>query len=207
VSYAEWRLARYFFFIWFIGSGIVPLLTLNRDISTQASWFVDNVFIFTGLVGFFILGTYIDKIRLRKSILYLGLILSSVWTILGTYVLINRLGELYSQFFLNASSFSVMTASITLFIILTKFPKQKTKEKYPLGSRITKIISENTLPIYLFHLIILEVLQGGFLGIKISVTNLNPIIEIPFITIITLIISLAIIVPLKKSPYVKKLLG
>jgi surface polysaccharide O-acyltransferase-like enzyme len=100
-----------------------------------------------------------------------------------------------------------MTASITLFIILATFPKQKTQEKYPLGSRITKIISENTLPIYLFHLIILETLQGGFLGIKISVTNLNPIIEIPLITIITLIISLAIIVPLKKSPYVKKLLG
>jgi surface polysaccharide O-acyltransferase-like enzyme len=70
-----------------------------------------------------------------------------------------------------------------------------------------KLISENTLPIYLFHLIVLETFQKGYLGLKISVTNLNPIIEIPLVTTVTLFICLAIIVPLKKLPYVKRIIG
>ena len=207
VSYAEWKLARYFFFIWFIGTGVAPLLTLSESIRAQATWFSDNVFILTGLVGYFILGAYIDKLRMHKSVLYLGLILSTVWTIIGTYALINKLGEFYGQFFFSASSFSVIAASISLFIILATFSKQKIQERYLFGRRALRVISENTLPIYLFHVIVLETLQGGFLGIKISVTNLNPFLEIPLVTLITLLICLAIIIPLKKIPYIKKLLG
>jgi len=63
------------------------------------------------------------------------------------------------------------------------------------------------LPIYLFHLIVLETFQKGYLGLKISVTNINPIIEIPLVTAVTLLICLAIIVPLKKLPYVKRIIG
>jgi len=70
-----------------------------------------------------------------------------------------------------------------------------------------KVISENSLPIYLFHLIVLETLQSGYLGFKLSVTTLNPLIEIPLLTALTLVICLAIIVPLKKLPYVKRIIG
>jgi hypothetical protein len=54
---------------------------------------------------------------------------------------------------------------------------------------------------------VLEALQKGFLGFKISVTTMNPIIEIPLITAVTLLICLAIIVPLKKIPYVRRVIG
>ena len=70
-----------------------------------------------------------------------------------------------------------------------------------------KVISENTLPIYVFHVIVLETLQFGYLGFKISVTTLNSVIEIPLLTAITLVICLVVIIPLKKLPYVKKIIG
>jgi hypothetical protein len=54
---------------------------------------------------------------------------------------------------------------------------------------------------------VLETLQKGYLGLKISVTNINPIIEIPLVTAVTFLVCLAIIVPLKKVPYVKRILG
>jgi len=69
------------------------------------------------------------------------------------------------------------------------------------------VISKNTLPIYLFHLIVLESLQNGYLGFKLSVTTLNPLVEIPLATAVTLAICLAVIVPLKKVPYLGRLLG
>lgn len=163
--------------------------------------------VLTGLLGYFILGAYVAKLRLRTSILSLMLVLSSVWTIIGTYFLIGTLGEQYSQFFLDASSFSVIIASVTLFLILASIPNQTVENRFPNGNRLLKLISQNTLPIYLFHVIVLETLQKGYLGFKISVTTMNPIIEIPLVTAVTLVICLAIIVPLKKIPYVKRIIG
>jgi len=207
VAHANWRTIKYFLIIWFAGTGIFPLLTLYANISPQAVWFRQNVFLLVGLLGYFVLGAYVAKLTIRKSALALVLVLSSVWTIIGTYFLIASLGEQYSQFFLDASSFSVIIASISLFLILTSIPTQKIETRFPRGNRLLKLISENTLPIYLFHLIILETLQKGYLGLKISVININPIIEIPLVTAVTLLICLAIIVPLKKLPYVKRIIG
>ncbi len=207
VAHADWKLMKYFFAVWFVGTGIVSLFTLYQGISPQIVWFTDNVFLFTGIIGYFILGAYATRLHIRKSILYSGLIASTIWTIIGTYLLISTLGQYYGPFFLDASSFSVIIGSVTTFLILTAIPPQTIETKYPRGNKILKVISENTLPLYLFHLIILETLQNGYLGFRISVTTLNPIIEIPLVTVITLLISLAIIVPLKKLPYVQKIIG
>lgn len=207
VANADWRIIRYFLIIWFIGTGIVTLVTLYANLSSQTIWFKNNVFLLTGLIGYFILGAYAVKLRFRSSILYLGLILSTVWTILGTYFLVGTIGESYSQFFLDASSFSVIIASVTLFLLLAAISNQTIENRFPRGNKILKVISQNTLPIYLFHIIILETLQKGYLGVKISVTTMNPIIEIPFVTALTLLLCLAIIVPLKKLPYLNRIIG
>ncbi len=207
VAHADWRIIRYFLLIWFVGTGIVSLLILYANISPQAVWFRDSVFLLIGLIGYFVLGAYVAKLRFRPSILYIGLTLSTVWTIMGTYFLVGTLGENYSQFFLDASSFSVIIASVTLFLILAAIPNQTVETKFPRGSKVLKSISENTLPIYLFHVIVLESLQKGYLGFKISVTTINPIIEIPLITVVTLLICLAIIAPLKRLPYLKNIVG
>ncbi len=207
VVHADWRIIRYFLIIWFIGTSIVTLVTLYANLSSQTIWFKDNIFLLTGLIGYFILGAYVAKLRFRSSILYLGLILSIVWTIFGTFLLVGTLGERYSQFFLDATSFSVIIASVTLFLILAAIPNQTIENRFPRGNKILKVISQNTLPIYLFHIIILETLQKGYLGFRISVTTMNPIIEIPFVTVLTLFLCLTIIVPLKKLPYVKRIIG
>ena len=55
---------------------------------------------------------------------------------------------------------------------------------------------------------VLEALQKGYFGFKISLTTMmNPVLEIPLITAVTLLISLGVIIPLKKIPYMKKAIG
>ncbi len=105
VAHADWRIIRYFLILWFVGTALISILTLSAAISPQAHWFRGSVFIFTGLVGYFILGAYVNRFKFRKSLLYLGLVLGSVWTIVGTYILEGTLGSAYSQFFLDASSY------------------------------------------------------------------------------------------------------
>jgi surface polysaccharide O-acyltransferase-like enzyme len=207
VAHAEWQTIRYFLLIWFIGTGILPILTLFTGISPQAVWFKQNVFLLIGLSGYFVLGAYVAKLTLRRSILALLLVISTTVTIVGTYFIISTLGESHSQFLLDASSLSVIVASVSLFLILTSIPTKKIETRFSRGTKVLKLISENTLPIYLFHIIVLETLQQGYLGLKISVTNINPIIEIPLVTVVTLLICLVIIVPLKRIPCMKKIIG
>jgi surface polysaccharide O-acyltransferase-like enzyme len=207
VAHADWRIIRYFLILWFVSTGLISILTISIAISPQAHWFRDSVFILTGLIGYFILGAYVNRLKFRRSLLYLGLVLGSVWTIIGTYILEGTLGSVYSQFFLDASSFSVIVASVALFLLLAAIPNSTIEVKLPRGSRILKVISQNSLPIYLFHVIVLEALQKGYLGFKISVTTINPLIEIPLVTAVTLLICLAILVPLKKLPYVNRIIG
>ncbi len=125
VAHANWRIIKYFLIIWFVGTGLLSLLTLYASISPQAVWFRQNVFLLVGLLGYFVLGAYIAKLTLRRSTLAIMLILSSTWTIIGTYFLIASLGEAYSQFFLDASSFSVIIASVSMFLILASVPTKK----------------------------------------------------------------------------------
>ena len=153
------------------------------------------------------MGAYAVKLRFRSSFLYLGLILSTAWTILGTFFLVGTLGESYGQFFLDATSFRVIIASVTLFLILPAIPNQTIENRFPRSNKILQVISQNTLPIYLFHIIILETLQKGYLGFRISLTTINPIIEIPLVTAVTLLLCLVIIVQLKKLPYLTRIIG
>jgi surface polysaccharide O-acyltransferase-like enzyme len=205
VAHANWSTARYFLLLWFIGTGIVSLLTLT-SFSPQVVWFRDNVFLITGMIGYFILGAYITRLKFRRSIIYAALAGGVVWTIFATYFLVSSLGEFYSTFFMDASSFSIILTSVAVFLILAAVPNQSLL-KWPKSNRILQTISANTLPIYLFHLIILETLQKGYLGIQISVTNINPVISIPLVTAVSLLISIAIIVPLKRLPYVGIIIG
>jgi surface polysaccharide O-acyltransferase-like enzyme len=202
LKHADWKLLRYLIFVWFAGTALFPLLTLFRPYSLNA-----NVFIFTGWLGYFVLGAYLMRVQLKSSLLTLVWVLGLLWTIIGTYLVIATLGEKFSQFFLDAASFNIILASAALFLLLASVPSRKIENRFPRGNRLLKLISQNTLPIFLFHVIVLESLQKGYFGFTISITKMNPIIEIPLITALTLLICLAVIVPLKKIPYVKRIIG
>ena len=97
--------------------------------------------------------------------------------------------------------------SVTLFMILIKFPADWLGNKHPLAHRAIHVISINTLPIYLFHVIILQSLQRGYFGFRLSLTTMNPIVGIPLIATVTFSITLALVLVMKKVPVLKKLIG
>src|SRR5512139_1781068 len=125
----------------------------------------------------------------------------------GTYLVIRTIGERFSQFFYDSFSFNVILASASLFLILSSIKPQTVPSRFPFLSNLVHTISQNTLPIYLLHLMVMETLQKGYLGFKISLTTMNPVLEIPLVTAATLLISLGIINPLKKIPYLSRLIG
>ncbi len=202
MKHADWKIIKYLLLIWFAGTAVFPLIGLLGPYSLNA-----NVFILTGWLGYFVLGACLVKVKMQRWVLCLGLLGGLLWTIIGTYLIVGHMGEKYGTFFYDGYSFNIIIASAALFLLLLAFPVQTFQTRFPRGNRVLRVISANTLPIFLLHVIVLEALQRGYFGFTISLTAMNPYIEIPLITVLTLLICLAVIVPLKKIPYVKRIIG
>ncbi len=201
-AHANWRILKYFGVLWFAGTALVYLFFLFEPFSLNA-----NVFLLWGWAGYYFVGICLINVRLRKSILYSMVILGYLWAILGTYLVVGNAGEQFSKYFYDSFSVNVMAISIALFLVFSQISPQKVVSRFPRANRLIRLISLNTLPIYLFHMIVLETLQKGYLGFKISVTTMNPIFEIPFLTLIALFICLGVLTPLKKIPYLGRVIG
>ncbi len=195
---------------WFFATAILPFtlaLTTYSPFSnllTSASWVGYLLF---GLTGYFVLGTVLVNVKIRRLLLPFLAILGIALTAVGIYILQSPIGgnrEVYA-FTVYFGPWTIL-AAVSLFMLLNtiKIPQTVIPSK---GAKLLKIISQNTLPLALFHLMILESFQRGYFGFTINGNTVNTIIGVPLITLITLFVSLAIILMLKKIPYVSKLIG
>ena len=75
-------------------------------------------------------------------------------------------------------------------MILLRFRSDWPGTNHKTATLFVRAISKNTLPIFLFHVIILESFERGLLGFKLSFTTLNPTIEIPLLAALTFFITL-----------------
>jgi surface polysaccharide O-acyltransferase-like enzyme len=205
-AHGEQHILKYLIVLWFLGVAVLPLLQLTN--AYDLSMIQVNVFVFGGWIGYFILGIYLQKVQLRSSILYGLLILGFAGTMIGTFLVtfpFNSLGRYY--FFYDSLTVNVIITTVALFLILSKYKPDWPGTNHPRVARVVQAIGMNILPIYLFHYMILQSLQRGYFGFKLSLTVLDPIIEVPLITVVTLFITLGLILLMKKVPVLKKLIG
>jgi surface polysaccharide O-acyltransferase-like enzyme len=204
IAHADEMIIKYFVTLWVLGVSIIPLIGLFTSYQ-----FNSNVFTLTGYVGFFVLGTYLSTVQIRRRTLSLFTVLGVASTALGTYVLAATVGGTEMYFFQQYFSPTVILTSVMVFLLLfTIKPPHVQKENKPSKfNKLTQLISQNTLGIFFIHVMIIESIQLGYFGFTINHHTLNPIIEVPLLTVIVLFASLAIILILKRVPYLTRLIG
>ena len=62
MKHASNRILKYALLVWFIGTAVMPLLTLLGSYYLNA-----NFFVFTGWIGYFVLGAYLLKVRVARK--------------------------------------------------------------------------------------------------------------------------------------------
>lgn len=204
VAHASRDVLKYFLVIWFLGALILPIpglfgaYHLDSNVLTIPLW-----------VGYFMLGVFLLEVKVRRAVLFGLMITGLVLTALGTYIIAATIGGPKTYFFQDYFSPTMILASIGLFSLLNTFKTSSNPKEahHPKISWLLRQISQSTLGIFLLHVIVLETLQRGYLGFTISGNILNSIIEVPLITVVTLFICLGVILPLKKVPILKKLIG
>jgi len=224
MAHANRDLIKYILVLWFLGATVVPTVALVTPLHLDT-----NVLTITGYVGYFILGAYLLTIQISRSKLALYTVVGIALTAIGTYVIAATVGGTEMYFFQGYLSPTLILAACSLFLLLIAaqgstsvqpFQAPSSPEKdlnlkkissNPPGNskarKLLRLISVNTLPLYLFHVMVLETIQKGYLGFAFNGNTINSVIGVPLNTVITLFVSLGIIVGLKKVPYLKKLVG
>ena len=211
MAHASANLIKYLLILWLVGASILPVTRLFT------TFYLDNnVLVFTSYAGYFLLGAYLLNVKMKRSTILFFMALGIALTAIGTYAIAATIGGVTMFFFQEYLSPTLILAAAMLFLWLNttqksqpqeKLDTAETKNNHPKLKKLLSIISQNTLPLFLFHVIILETLQRGYLGITINGNTINSIVGVPLMTVIVLFLSLAVIVPLKKIPILKDLIG
>jgi surface polysaccharide O-acyltransferase-like enzyme len=204
IAHSDRTMIKYFMVLWFLGASIIPV------IDTLTTYHVSkDVFALTGYVGYFVLGTYLLTVKIRRSTLTIFMILGIALTAIGTYALASTVGGGEQYFFQEYLSPTLILASVMVFLLTltVQAPSVQKVTRPSAGNKLVRVISENSLALFLFHVMILESLQRGYFGFAINGNTVNSIIGVPLNTALTLFVSLGIIVLLEKIPYFKKLIG
>ena len=203
IASEERKIIRYLILLWFVGVAIVPLIQLATGYTLDS-----RVFLFGGFIRLLCIRhvSTENKVAISDTVQFIDL--SFVFTIFGMWLMnypLSALGQ--GNFFFGYLTVNVIVGSAALFLILLKFRSDWPGTNHDTTSRVVQAISKNTLPIFLFHVIILESFERGFFGFKLSFTTLNPIIEIPLLAVLTLFITLGLVLLMRKVPILKKLIG
>ena len=203
VSFGGRKILRYLILVWFVGASLVPLFELITGYSVNA-----NLILIAGWIGYFVAFTYLKDIRVRVWLLALILALGIFWTTYGSWLMMSPLHYMDKYyFFYDALSINVIMASVASFMLLSRVKPDWPGTRHPTIGKVARAISVNSLPIYLGHLIVMESLQLGFFGFKLSLTVINPVIEIPALTVVTLFVTLGWVLVMSKVPVLKRLIG
>jgi len=202
VAYASRKVLRYFLIIWFMGTAIVPIVYLFVPFTLSG-----DVFLLVGWVGYFLLGLYLLDVHVRGRTLYSVLLVGYVWMAIGTYLITYLRGGSSQYFFYDYLGFTAIIVSASLFLLLKSVPSNYFEKKSRPLNRLIHFISVSSLAIFLLHVVIMESLQRGYFGFRLSITTMNPIIEIPLATIVTLLICVCILYPVSKVSILKKIFG
>jgi len=202
VAHAREDVMKLLLITWFIGTGLIPLVGLF------GYHLNNNVFVLPGWIGYFLLGAYLPKIKMkmRRWRLYALLACGFAWTMLGS-IFVEMNPGLERYFFYDYLTANVIVASVAMFLLLSSV-SAKSLQRMPSGvNKLLHTVSANTLPIYLFHMLLVEAFQKGLFGFTLTIVTANPFVMMPLLSTVVFFLSLGVIVPLKKVPYVKRLIG
>ncbi len=208
MAHASLNIVKYALILWFASASIMPLIHLVTPFYLD-----DNVLTFTGYAGYFILGAFLLTVKTtRRRLLWLLIGLGVALTAINTYAIAATVGGKEMFFFQQYLSPTLILAAAPLFLLLITLqnPQATTtveKQKPSKTRKLIASISQNSLPIFLFHVIVLESVQNGYLGLAINGNVINSVIGVPIMTVIVLFLTLGVILALKQIPGFKKLLG
>ena len=192
----------YFLTLWFLINSVLGITTIFTGLETSV-----EVNIFTGYIGYFLLGYYLINFTFSKSILntvYLLGVAGFAISIVTPYVC-NKMGFARTDDII-ATDFTpdVVLCVTALFL---RFKNNIKGSGQNIFGKIISQLSDCAFGIYLVHVLVIEYIFSEDRNYYENIQGWNPTWAIPVKALIVLIISYIIIKVIKLIPYVRKIVG
>ena len=194
---ADRKLAIYFFVLWFSINSITIYYPINLIQQLKLSGLL-------GWPGYFILGYYLSRTEWSLSISARLNIFVFFLASLCTFYLSWHLNALSPSPIETAYEYfspNVLIASCAAFLCMRQIKVHNSIVK-PL-----KFFSSMVFPIYFMHLLVIEILKGGILGISITPYSIHPVVGILGLAIVTFFASMSIAVLIRLIPHSSRIIG
>jgi surface polysaccharide O-acyltransferase-like enzyme len=188
---------HYFLLIWLITS-IINTFLLYRFIPDV------NLVNFSGYLGFLVLGYYLSiyDFKINYILICCATIVGIITTFFLTFYFSSKMSEFIDSFY-NNFSLNVIFTSISVFILAKKGAKlaffNESDRIYQLFHHFKTKVNNCSYGIYLAHVLVLNILYK----INFDKILVNPILNIPFISITCLLFSLILVICFKKIPIIR----
>ena len=155
-----------------------------------------HIFMFIGYSFYFILGYWLTRAKLTKTVKILMLLAGGIGlfaTVFLTSLMSSRDGEA-NDMFMDYMTVNVMLMSVGVFVLFTMIPAGR-------ENKFIKFLSKSCFGIYLVHEAFLIFMDKH---LDLGVLTISPLISVPAISIAVFILSMGVSMALNSIPVVKK---
>lgn len=205
---SDLRIVRYILVLAFIFNSILPWLIKsmyyfgNQPIISFANvlnsdFIFMNVSVVAGYIGYFFAGYYISNIEIKKSVRYIIYILGIVGFVMTFFLTkwyCNSIGIASVEYYSDSAP-NVCLSTIAMFVLF-KYSFRNLKE-----NKVTSYLGKASFGAYLVHALII---YGAEKCLTLTGISFSPVASVPFVAVITWILSFAIASILLKIPVVNK---
>lgn len=185
----------YLISLWIFSIAITPFL--SRFFGVEISYYFRPI---AGYLGYFVAGYYFSKIRpIRFRYILIILFIALAVIFFGTFILSKKSGAL-DQFFYDYLSLPCIAAAFALFLLFKQLPFDRLYNALPNLKKLILLASSVSFSIFLIHLIIMETLQYGRLGITLKANTFTPLFGAPISILVIFIVSLGIALVMRRIP-------
>jgi surface polysaccharide O-acyltransferase-like enzyme len=97
--------------------------------------------------------------------------------------------------------------SVGWFVLLTQAEPAAWVARHPRWLAVVRVVAATSYGVYLVHPFILNLLDSGFLGVRITGASLPPFLGVPALALGVLAVSVGLMAAVRRIPIVGRLLG
>jgi surface polysaccharide O-acyltransferase-like enzyme len=189
--------------LWFVGTALLPLWEWWGGPHVGIPVLVVSTYVGYLLAGTWLAGTPVTT-RTRWQLLLL-IALTGGWTAAATARLTG--GDEMNVALYAYDRPNVLVMSVALFVLLTQPEPAAWLSRHPKILGITRAVAATSFGVYLVHPLLLDVLGSGVLGYRLTAATVAPLVGIPLLSMAVLAVSVALMLVLRRIPFLGKALG
>lgn len=196
-------LRRYTLGLWALGSALLPLWYWWGGTHIGVDVPVVTTYVGYLLAGFWLAALPVST-RTRRTLALLAVV-TATWTVTASARLTGT--EALSVALFAYGTPNVLMMSVGWYVLLTQPGPSAWVTRHPGVHVVMRALSTTSFGVYLIHPLLLNLLDSGVLGFRVTGASIYAPVGIPLLVIVVLAVSVGVMLMAGRVPYLSRMLG